>query len=408
MRTYRERVVRQVWEPKQFAAAVRRQLEEEERNDQELQDMRLQACLDRILQYSLSKRDGRLSRDTFPGLMTMHDYGPLRIAVLGRPGVGRSHTANNILELLGEDPTEGVYSAGEGSCRVRDAPIYNAAGHSPAIMLRTSRGSGETWGRDSAICMMEAVLSNKLHAGDECYMEYIRHNDSSPMANQCHAAMFFTCLHHLSENVRPGDLTEQMFWSRFRPLFSRLDITPVTLVTKMRCLHRDELCDGWKCVTHATQFLGSAENQVFPIENKEPTGDPEAVRKRLRQELVLALLEVMYQAEYRVHRHELRALRYTSTGYNATDIRAKYAVAALVHHTARKYAWPSHRLAALETALRDQWLTAGNAEDEDHLTPEQFVSMMSDEAACRKVFRSDGQMKQVSVELAAMRPAWRV
>ena len=69
---------------------------------------KLQACLDRILQYSLSKRDGRLSRDTFPGLMTMHDYGPLRIAVLGRPGVGRSHTANNILELLGEDPTEGV------------------------------------------------------------------------------------------------------------------------------------------------------------------------------------------------------------------------------------------------------------------------------------------------------------
>ena len=104
------------------------------------------------------------------------------------------------------------------------------------------------------------------------------------------------------------------------------DITPVTLVTKMRCLHRDELCDGWKCVTHATQFLGSAENQVFPIENKEPTGDPEAVRKRLRQELVLALLEVMYQAEYRVHRHELRALRYTSTGYNATDIRGECTV----------------------------------------------------------------------------------
>ncbi|XP_065181384.1 uncharacterized protein LOC135812013 [Sycon ciliatum] len=230
------------------------------------------------------------------------------------------------------------------------------------------------------------------------------------MADQCHGVIFIITPRGCGEepSPKPGSHTEESFWSGFQPLLKQLDLCPVTCVTHIR--EGDpphDLLEGWKNVPHATQLVGSSRNNVFPIENMHPMTDKTAVLKRLRQELLLALLEVIYQAEQRLHRIELRTLRETDrSAYVKTQ--PKYAVARFIHSTAEKYAWPSHRVATIENALRDQWLALGLARDEDYLTPEHFIRMMSMAAVCQKVFRSKSQLKQIAAELDSFRRCWRV
>ncbi|XP_065181393.1 uncharacterized protein LOC135812019 isoform X2 [Sycon ciliatum] len=406
---FKEKQIKEELHSDTFRAAVREVLRTEDEQEDIEHTKRLQACMDRVKQYSLTQGSKRLTRDTFPGLMTMKDYGPLRIAFMGRSGTGKSHTTNNILQLFDQDATEEVYSAGEGDARVRDTVFTTDCGGK--ITLRNSRGSGERpGGCDSEVRVLEAILTNKLHAGDECYKEKIRHNDNSPMPDQCHGVICIIPEKGLDEDrpFKPGSHTEKSFWNGFQPLLKRLDLCPVTCVTHMReIVPPYGLQDGWEKVAHAAQMVGSSQNSVFPIENKQPKTDRATVIKRLRQELLLALLEVIYQAEQRLHRIELRTLRETDrSAYVKTQ--SKYAVARFIRSTAETYAWPSHRVATMENALRDQWLALGLARDEDYLTPEHFIRMMSMAAVCQKVFRSKPQQKQIAAELDSFRRCWRV
>ena len=68
----------------------------------------MRAGINLLRNYSLQDPARRLTKNTFPGLMTLGDYGPIRIAIQGRVAAGKSHTQNNILKMLGDVASEGV------------------------------------------------------------------------------------------------------------------------------------------------------------------------------------------------------------------------------------------------------------------------------------------------------------
>eukprot|EP00117_Sycon_ciliatum_P044649 scpid80271/ scgid32178/ len=408
-KTFKERKITREFHSDKFRAAVGDEIRAERAEEEQEHKERVLKCMQPMKQYDLRTSAGRITRNTFPGLMTMSDYGPLRLAFVGRANMGKSHTANNVLELFGQAKSEQVFDGGEGDMKVRDAPIDSFNGR-PSIMLRNGRGSGEKYGRDREIKVVKAFLTNQLHSGDECYAERIREDDQSPMADQCHGAMFVIKLKTIAERPKPGDKTEAEFWQGFQPTLQALDIVPATFVTQMLHTVGEEAgtpYDEWRNVDLAHQMLGSPTSNVFAVENLVPEDDDEARMERLRQELVLGLLEVMHQAEQRVYRHELRALRETQPA-EFIGIPPKYVVACFIRDAAQKYAWPSHRLLQFENAVRDQWLDIRPADDEDYVTPERFVKMMETRSVCQQVFRSSYQRTQIMLELDAFRRCWQV
>ena len=135
-----------------------------------------------------------------------------------------------------------VFSAGEGDARVRETTLTTDS--NGEIILRNSRGSGEKLGLDSEVLVLEAILTNKLHASDECYKEKIRHNDNSPMADQCHGVIFIITPRGCGEepSPKPGSHTEESFWSGFQPLLKQLGTCCVGIVKNIlngRCFDDD-------------------------------------------------------------------------------------------------------------------------------------------------------------------------
>ncbi|XP_065181352.1 uncharacterized protein LOC135811992 [Sycon ciliatum] len=381
--TFTETLVKSRWDPEQFEIAAREflkaELQDAEAEDCERHKYRLQECLDRLRMYSLAVPEGRLTKDTFPGLMNMRDFGSLRIALLGRPKMGKSETTNSILRLFNQMACEQVFSVGEGDKTVRDAPLYchdplvgrpadDAEPERSAITFRNSRGSGEL-SNETERNVMSDVLTNKLHPPEEC--KESQRDEESHMADQCHSAMFVISFRALNNE----STLEQQFWEPFRQLFKDMDITPVTFVTHTRLLEGQ--LDPHSSEPISVQgIIGSMPCNVFPIENKNPTSNPDLVLQRLRQELSLALMETIYHAEMRLYRRELQALHGEKEN-DATITPEKHNVTRFLRTVATKYAWPSHRLVRVEESLNRQWLRMNLQEDTTHVTMDHLKQLLN-------------------------------
>eukprot|EP00117_Sycon_ciliatum_P009526 scpid48770/ scgid11786/ len=404
--TFRECTVHKDWRPADFTEAVRDAIREENETIATQSEDRVRAGINLLRNYSLQDPARRLTKNTFPGLMTLGDYGSIRIAIQGRVAAGKSHTQNNILKMLGDVASEGVYDGGEGDFRVRDSEFCATPTSGASIVFRNSRGSGERFGGPRAEAdLLQAIITNKLHSSDECFAENVRHDDESPLADQCHGVLFVSDLKMVAmmDDTRPGDHTERQFWTPFQTVLNSLDIVPVTIVSHVReGLSPFNLREECSLIPLAQELLGSSASNIFPVENKVPVGDHALREQRLMQELCLALLEVIRQAEMRIYRSELQALRATAV-LPEPDMPSKHLVKALLRHTATKHAWPSIRLVDLENRILALWQASGLTEESRYITPSQLATLMSEPDVCAQMFRSDAQRIQVQRELQTLR-----